>query len=364
MIRFPVSSDIFIVPRHVPPSAWIGHIPFASWLMSVLRPAIVVELGTHHGTSFLAFCQIVEQKAIPAKVFAVDTWEGDHQAGAYGNEVYMALRDYQQRNYAGQSEMLRMTFDDALAYFDDGSVDLLHIDGLHTYEAVRHDFETWLPKVSSRGVVIFHDTCVRGGDFGVWKFWAEIRGQYPSFEFTHTHGLGVLMVGPDQADELKELAATTGEDSQALINQLFDSLGRNLKNITEIERVNSALTGCHAEIARLNAALEARDGDFQHLVAREGESVQLTRDAASQLHTLQRQTGERLEVLQDALTAKVASVQEAVNVSIELATRQSGERFEDVMHRLDSATEQLGHVRNTVETGFWDRLLKKFRFGR
>ena len=118
-------------------------------------------------------------------------------------------------------------FDSALALFEPGSVDLLHIDGLHTYEAVKHDFETWLPKMSRRGVVLFHDTQDREGDFGVYKLWAELAALHPHFEFEHGPGLGILAVGEEVPPGLQPLQSASPQEAD-VIRAFYARLGREI----------------------------------------------------------------------------------------------------------------------------------------
>src|SRR5262245_36652398 len=164
------------------PSAWWEHVPFGQWVMCATRPRVLVELGTHWGVSYAAFCQAVARSSFDTRCYAVDTWHGDPQTGLYGEEVFADFRRFHDERYSAFSTLLRTTFDDARSQLTNGTVDLLHIDGLHPYEAVRHDFESWKPKLSERAFVLFHDTNERREDFGVWRFWAELTEQYPYFE--------------------------------------------------------------------------------------------------------------------------------------------------------------------------------------
>jgi len=138
---------MFMVPEFLETSGWLEHVPFAFWLIEAHQPRSVVELGSHRGISYFAFCQAVKALKRQTRCYAVDTWEGDSQAGFYDDSIYQSVVERNERSYGDFSTLLRMTFDQALDEVPDGSVDLLHIDGLHTFDAVKHDFTTWLPKM-------------------------------------------------------------------------------------------------------------------------------------------------------------------------------------------------------------------------
>ncbi|KEK24663.1 class I SAM-dependent methyltransferase [Bacillus gaemokensis] len=173
-------------------SAWSGHMDFAYDLVRFIKPKRIVELGTHLGASFFSFCQGVKDEGLSTKCFAVDTWQGDEHTGSYGEYVFYIVKRVSENSYPDISMLLRSTFDEAVATFEDETIDILHIDGYHTYEAVLHDYQTWFPKVSENGIVLFHDIAVKRDNFGVYKLWDELKNQYPHLEFEHSYGLGVL----------------------------------------------------------------------------------------------------------------------------------------------------------------------------
>jgi capsular polysaccharide biosynthesis protein len=209
LLAHPLLEPIFRLPDRLgTQSAWWGHVPFAYWLVRACQPRVIVELGTFAGVSYAALCQAVLSEGIDCDCHCVDTWRGDDHAGRWGDEVFEDFRSFHDSHYAEISTIHRSTFDEASSEFADGSIDLLHIDGYHTYEAVRHDFETWLPKVSERGVIIFHDTAERMLDFGVWRFWEEVASRWPSFHFDHSHGLGLLAVGRDCPPAIIDLCSS------------------------------------------------------------------------------------------------------------------------------------------------------------
>lgn len=210
---FPPSFDF--LPRRMAFSTWVDHLPFGYDLVAERRPEMLVELGTQTGVSYFCFCQSARENQVPMRAFAVDTWEGDSHTKAYDDEIWQAVKAHNDEHYADFSTLLRMRFEQAVLDFPDGSIDLLHIDGYHTYEAVRGDFELWYPKVKPGGIILFHDIAARLQDFGAWRFWHELTEEHRTFWFKHGFGLGVLEKPGSEREEGPLVTFLFSEDPEA-----------------------------------------------------------------------------------------------------------------------------------------------------
>lgn len=331
-----LSPPSFWVPHLINTSAWIEHAPFAFWLVKAISPNTIVELGAHQGYSYFVFCQAIQQLALSTRCYAIDTWKGDEHSGFYGEEVFQNFNAYNNQQYSGFSRLIRSTFDDALDYFLDGSIDILHIDGRHFYEDVKYDFETWLPKLSNRGIVLFHDTNVKEKNFGVFKFWDELCQLYPHFEFIHGNGLGVLGIGKSISPELHALFdAAHHADLTAHVRAMYNRLGAALTDryhTMQIPKLEQTITNMLSiseenkqqkiEINVLKNQLEQQLQESQHL---------------QQLHESQRlqqlQESQRLQQLQES--QRLQQIQE----SQQLQEVQRSQYIQEMQYLQNQLTE-------------------------
>jgi len=280
----------FSYPLRLVPTSWAEHVPFAMFLVETLRPDTIVELGVFSGVSYCAFCQAVKELGLGSRCYGVDTWKGDPQSGFFGPEVLEDLKQHHDPLYSGFSTLIQSTFDEAVNHFVDSTIDLLHIDGYHTYELARRDFENWLPKMSNRGVILFHDINVRERDFGVWKLWNELKVRYPYFEFIHGYGLGLLVVG-DSCDQGLQQFLELPESQRLLVREFFTQLGQRLKvrlekdqavktlswQVNDKQKIIESLT---PQLVQKDEAIEWLSGQLKE---REAEITKKEELAASQL---------------------------------------------------------------------------------
>jgi methyltransferase family protein len=205
-------------PRLYGVGAWTSHLHFACDLVAVFKPALLVELGVDRGESYFAFCQAAAEHQTGTRCFGIDTWRGDQHAGGYDETTFAQVSEHNRANYAAFSTLIRAGFDEALDQFEPDSIDVLHLDGLHTENAVRHDLDSWLPKLRPGGILLLHDVGVRQKDFGVWKIWAELQMKSRSWTFQDGPGLGVWQKPPVSKlpGFLEQLLAAPNESSDAL----------------------------------------------------------------------------------------------------------------------------------------------------
>lgn len=163
------------------PSAWTGHRGFAQWLVQKIQPKITVELGVDYGYSTFVLAE-----NNPGHVYGIDTFMGDAHAGQRDNQQFDTVESYRIKNGFNNVTLIKDTFDSANAKWTE-SIDILHLDGLHTAQAVTHDLLNWSKFFHQKTVVLMHD--VSSFD-DIEQVFMKIP--QPKVRFLHSGGLGVL----------------------------------------------------------------------------------------------------------------------------------------------------------------------------
>lgn len=164
-----------------------------------LEPRAVVEIGTHKGGNSFLFCHTLPSVQ---RIVGVDLCVQNSAKLIYfaRPKVYYALH--------GDSQTTQMR-DRVQRKLGGGPIDFLFIDGDHSYQGVRADFELYAPLVRRGGLIALHDIVPdHGTRFGrdtgcyagdVWSFWAELRQRHECEELVDDpeqdgFGIGVVRV--------------------------------------------------------------------------------------------------------------------------------------------------------------------------
>jgi hypothetical protein len=239
-------------------SAWLGHAPFLKYLIREQKPSVFVELGVHNGFSYFTACQAIQECGLNTKSFAIDHWFGDEQAGFFDESIYDSVKTLNKK-YEGFSKLIKKNFFDALADFKGIEIDLLHIDGFHSYESVKADFDSWLPLMSENGIVLLHDVHVRRNSFGVYKFWHELKSKYITIEFVGSHGLGVLFLGDVPEGGLKEIVQLSNDGNLSQIQGTFGSISDDVIQNSRTYEFKLGLAERDNAVAERDNAVAERD---------------------------------------------------------------------------------------------------------
>jgi predicted O-methyltransferase YrrM len=161
-----------------------------------LNPQTVIEIGTHRGGTLYLWARLARPDAILVSI--------DLPGGKFGGG-YSPFRAPIYHRFAQKRQKLHLmranshsesTLEETKRLLSGRPIDLLFIDGDHSYEGVKKDWEMYAPLVRPGGLIVFHDVARSYGDTQVKAFWDTIKTSYDFREYmAHPEGLygiGVL----------------------------------------------------------------------------------------------------------------------------------------------------------------------------
>lgn len=155
-------------------------------LISLLREGTlqtVAEIGTAHGGTFWLWCRLAAPDALVISMDLPGEFAG---GGGNAEEMLPILRSFSRATQ--ETAFIRANSHSATAarqfeeILGDRLLDFLFVDGDHSYEGVKRDFELYSAYVRPGGLIAFHDVLPQPSS-GVDRFWREVEDEFETVEF-------------------------------------------------------------------------------------------------------------------------------------------------------------------------------------
>lgn len=164
-----------------------------------VRPTAALEIGTYRGGTLFVIANLAAPDATIISVDLPSTTLGPLIRFLQAPLLNKFVRDRQKLHLIRESSHEMQTVSQISKILAGRKLDLLFIDGDHSYAGVKSDFKMYSPLVRKGGLVAFHD--IAGNAFqktaGVRSFWAELKESYQTLEIVQdtdsvSMGIGVL----------------------------------------------------------------------------------------------------------------------------------------------------------------------------
>jgi predicted O-methyltransferase YrrM len=168
-----------------------------------LNPKYILEIGTANGGTLFCFCKLAQDDAT---IISIDLPEGPFGGGyqEWKMPIYQAFAKETQKLYLLRKDSHRQeTLEEVKKILNGKELDFLFIDGDHSYEGVKKDFEMYSPLVRKGGTIVFYDVA-KQPEFTkcyVYDFWKEIKKTMNTKEIINgkndigiNYGIGIVFV--------------------------------------------------------------------------------------------------------------------------------------------------------------------------
>lgn len=143
---------------------------------------IIVEVGSAHGASSTILAEAAQE--LKGSLYCIDSFPEDYYGQEkFGEYGYQAFKKNVLDKYGKLVTFIRGTSSDVKDAQFGGAIDILFIDGDHSYQGVRNDLRILIPKLRSGGYVAFHDYNNNAAFPGVKKAADEFTKEWPTEEW-------------------------------------------------------------------------------------------------------------------------------------------------------------------------------------